>query len=105
MTNSEAQCKAEEIIETLTTLVVTVDDRIKLVKMAKQLNTLLEQIVASKAGLLEPDQPLFTPWSLYDTSLLEMIRLQWIPTITETPALTVEQIFDKYRQTVSEKED
>lgn len=91
MTKSEAEHKAEEMLRTLVLLMDQLDAAD--MKVINSFNHLLEMVLASRTGLIEPDQPLGVAWSLRQSvSLPELIRSTYIPTRTNLPAKQLRDI-------------
>jgi hypothetical protein len=48
-------------------------------KVLRSLLELLEEVDKSKRGLIEPDQPLGIPWSLFKGEILTYLRSIYLP--------------------------
>ncbi len=77
MTNSEARKIAETILEHLAVVIKLADNQPH--KVFVELEKLLKEVEDSKKGLIDPDQPINVPWSLFDTSLLRVLEDYWLP--------------------------
>jgi hypothetical protein len=49
--------------------------------------------------------PLDHAWGLIDTSIMELVRKQWLPEVTGLPALSDDEIRLKFEEAVDAKSD
>lgn len=97
MTNAEASYKAEDLLRDIKGLIERLQNAHR--KVGIQLNLLLEEAYASHRGYCAIDQPLDTAWSLYNISMLEIIRKDMLPLLTKQPAASENELIMKFTDT------
>jgi hypothetical protein len=94
MNNAEALHQAEDLLQDIKGLVERLQNAPR--KVGVQLNTLLEEVYASHRGYCAIDQPLDTAWSLYNISMLETVRKDILPLLTNQPAASENELIIKF---------